>query len=294
MQPEEREKQRAASVSLAYNVALTLLKIIAAVLTGSVSLLSEAAHSGTDVVSSAVSFVSVRAAAEPPDEDHPYGHGKIESLAGFGEAVSLLILMAYVAFESIQRLFLPHRFEHLDLGMGVMLISSLTAVLVSRYVSAVGKKTGSLALLSNAQHLNVDSWTSLGIFLGLGISKITGWIYTDSVVGLIMAAYILKGAWKMTVVGFEQLIDRRLSDTELAVVTAVLTAESEIISFHRLRSRLSGSMRYIDFHVVVPRDWTVVQAHEVADRIEEEIEIALAPAQVVVHVDPFDPAKVKA
>ncbi|MGV3617488.1 MAG: cation diffusion facilitator family transporter [Fimbriimonas sp.] len=288
---KERQKRRAATVSLAYNASLTAIKLVAAAITGSVSLLSEGVHSATDVVASTFSLISVRAAALPPDEEHPYGHGKIESVAGFGEAILLLGIVAYIVFEAVQRLIYGGGVQSLDVGLAVMAVSAVTSLFVARYVSKVGERTDSLALRSNGQHLMVDFWTSVGVLVALAITRATGWERADAVCALAFAAWIAYGAWGMVCEAFDQLIDRALPAEEMAAIAAIMDEERGCLSWHRLRARHSGSTHYVDVHVVVPREWSVVQAHDLADRLEKKIEARLAPAVAVIHVDPFDAHK---
>lgn len=284
-------KKRAASVSLAYNLAFTILKLVAAVMTGSVSLLSEGVHSATDVVSSTIALVSVRAAALPPDDEHPYGHGKIESLAGFGESILLILIVLYIFFESIQRFIRPASIERLDFGIWVMVASTITSLLVARYVGGVAKQTDSMALRANGQHLMIDFVTSLAVLVALGVTRVTGWAYVDAIFAILFALWLGFGAWTLSREAFHQLIDRKIAPEEIAQIEIVLQAEPEVLSYHRLRTRHSGNEHFVDLHVVVPNDWSVVQAHALADRLEKEIEARLTPAHVVIHVDPYDPQK---
>lgn len=287
----QAEKRRAAGASLGFNLLSTAFKLIAAVLTGSVALLSEAVHSMTDVVASSIAYVSVRVAAAPPDEEHPYGHGKVESLAGFAESILLLIIVVYIVFESIRKLISGGGVERLGFGMIVMGASALGAVVVGLYVTSVGRKSGSLALQSNGQHLRVDAVTSLGVLVALAVTALTGWKQADSVVAILLAAWIGFSAWLLAKQAFDQLIDRRLPDEEVTTIRAIVAKHDGILGCHRLRSRLSGSQRYIDMHIVVPNQLTVVEAHELADQLEKHISEALEPAQVVIHVDPYDESK---
>lgn len=285
------QKRRAASASLVFNLLSTAFKLVAAVLTGSVALLSEAVHSMTDVVASAIAFVSVKAAAAPPDEEHPYGHGKIESLAGFGESVLLLMIVIYIVVEAIQRLIRHTGVDQISFGMAVMAASAVGSVVVGIYVTGVGRRTGSLALQSNGQHLRVDAVTSVGVLVALAVTATTGWKQADAVVALLLAVWIGFGAWMLARLAFDQLIDRRLPDSEVKTIKGIVSNYEGILSCHRLRSRLSGNERYIDMHIVVPNQLTVVEAHDLADRLEKRISSELAPAQVVIHVDPYDEAK---
>lgn len=288
-----RLRQRAAGVSLIYNVLFTLAKIVAAVWTGSISLLSEAIHSGTDVVASFIAFVSVRAAAAPPDEEHPYGHGKIESLAGFGESILLFLMVFYLIGEGIHRLISGVELHQLEVGLGVITLSTVTSLLTARYVLSVAKRTHSMALLSNGQHLLVDFYTSAGVLVALLLVHSTGWTLIDPLLAIGIALWLARGAWKLSKMAFHQLIDRRLPIEELDTIAGILNSDPRVISYHRLRTRRSGYMRYVDLHLVVPNDWSVQQAHAVADELEKKIEHALAPAQAVIHVDPYDPAKIR-
>lgn len=285
----ESRKRRAASLSLVFNLLSTIVKIVAAILTGSVSLLSEATHSFTDVFASTMAYGSVRAGSAPPDEEHPYGHGKIESLAGFAESILLFGVVVYVVFEAITRLVYPQPIARLDLGMAVMAVSAVGAFLASRYVGRIGREAHSLALESNSQHLMVDAVTSLGVLVGLFVVSTTGLPWADSIIALVFAVWMAYGAWKLAYRAFHDLIDVRLTDPEVAQVRAILDADPSVLGYHRLRTRRAGSVRYVDLHLVAPREWSLVQAHDLADRLEKQIAANLAPANVVIHVDPYDP-----
>ena len=281
-------KSKAAVLSVAYNVVSTLLKVVGAILTHSVSLTSEAVHSAADVVASLLAYFSVKAAAVPADDDHPYGHGKIESLAGFAESIFLLLTMIFIGNESIHRLVKPVGVEKIDVGLGIMLLSAVTSLAIGLHVQKTGRKTRSLALQSNGQHLLVDCVTSVGVLTALLITRLTGWQSADPILALVLALWIGVNAIRLCHKAYQQLIDQRLPIEEIAELRAHLDANPEIISYHRLRTRLSGSTRHIDVHIVVPNDWSVVEAHRVADAIEKSVAQTFPPAEVVVHVDPFD------
>lgn len=287
----ERTKRYATTLSLSYNILATAVKLVVAFLTGSMSLLSEAIHSATDIVASFFAYIGVRVASTPPDERHPYGHGKVETLAGFGESILLFLIVLYLMGEGVRRLIVGSELEHLQLGLGAMALSAVSSLLVGQYVWRAGKRTGSLALLSNGQHLMVDFWTSVGVLIALGLIWLTGWTVIDPLLAIGIALWLLRGAWRLMNSAFHELIDQSLPAEEIARVDALVRAEPGVISYHRLRTRRSGTMRYIDLHIVVPADWSLRQAHEVADRLEKRIEQELAPAHAVIHVDPYDPAR---
>lgn len=264
-------------------------------ITGSVSLLSEAVHSATDLVSSALAFVSVRVAAVPPDEEHPFGHGKIESLTGFGEAIMIFLIVIYIVMEAAQRLVSGHILATAPLNFGLIIMgaSALGSLGVSIYIRSVAKRTSSTALYVNSQHLRIDFITSLGVFAGLAITKITQWPYADPLLAILLAVWMCMGAIQLCLRAFHELIDVRLPPGEIERIKRLIEEYGDVISYHRLRTRRSGSVRNIDFHIVVPSEWSVVQAHALADALEKRIRTELQPADVVIHVDPYDPIRVE-
>lgn len=288
---EELWKRRAATLSLVYNLLAAGVKLVAALVTGSVSLLSEALHSATDVVASFFAYLGVRIGAAPPDEQHPYGHGKVETLAGLGESVLLLLIIGYLLFEGVRRLIVGSELEQLEWGVGVMALSAATSLLVGQFVWRTGKRTRSLALMSNGQHLMIDFWTSLGVLVALGIIYFTGWVFIDALLAMGIALWLMRGAWQLASRAFHELIDQCLPPEELAQIDAILRSEPSLLNYHDLRTRRAGATRYIEVHIVLPNDWSLQQAHDVADALERRIEQALPPAEVTIHVDPYDPAR---
>lgn len=287
----DSKKQRLAAWLLAANAVLTAVKLVAAVLTGAVSMLSEAVHSAADIFASLMAYLGIRAAAVPPDEDHPYGHGKIESLAGFGESIMVFGMAGYVAFESIHRLITPQKIEAVGVGVVVMGVSVVVAFIASAIAKRVGTETHSLALLSNSNHWLLDAVTSVAVLVGLIAYSITGAVWVDPVLGLALSIWMTLGAIKLTRIAFHELIDTVLPESEISQIKEMILATPGVLGYHRLRTRRSGELRHIDFHVVVPAEWSVVQAHDTADILEKRIETALKPAKAVIHVDPYDEHK---
>ncbi len=287
----ERLKRKAATASLAFNLASAILKTIGAVLTGSVALLSEAMHSTIDVAASLIAFVSVRVSAVPPDEEHPYGHGKVESLTAFAEAVLLLGIVVFIFIEAVHRLVVGGTVQKLDLAVGLMALSTVGSLATATYVTKVAKKTRSLSLESNGQHLFVDFWTSLGVLVALAAAWLTGLTNVDALFALFVSIWLGHQAFRMATRSFHEIIDRRLPDDEIEIIRDLLDNAPGLLSYHRLRTRLSGMTRYVDLHIVVPNEWSLVEAHDLADDLEKRIDDALHPAIVVIHVDPFDAGK---
>jgi cation diffusion facilitator family transporter len=286
MDSRDQRAQSAAQLSLAYNILQTVLKLIGAVLTGSVSLLSEGLHSLSDVLSSFISFVSVRASSAPPDEDHPYGHGKIDTLAGLSEAIVLFLFAIYTAVISTAKFFKQPEVIKVDVGLYIVLACTILGAMIMAFIRKAAKETGSFALLSNVQHLTVDMITSVGVLVALLVTKFSGWHYADPLFGLLLSIWLGISSIKMVHRAYNEVIDHKIDPFELDKIREILANEPELISYHKLRTRHSGNWHFIDVHIVVPRVWSVVQGHELADRIEKAIESELTPAVCTIHVDP--------
>jgi cation diffusion facilitator family transporter len=285
---EARDKvaQSAARLSLFYNVFQTVLKLIGAFLTGSVSLLSEGLHSLSDVLSSFISFVSVKASSAPPDEEHPYGHGKIDTLAGLSEAIVLFLFAVYTSVISIEKFFKKPEVVKVDIGLYLVVFCTILGGLIMTTIRKAAKESGSFALKSNVQHLAVDMLTSIGVLAALLVTKFSSWHYADPLFGLLLSIWLGFSSVRMIHRAFDEVIDKRIDPAELEAIKELMAKEPDLISFHKLRTRHSGNWHYVDVHIVVPRDWSVVQGHELADRIENAIEAELTPAICTIHVDP--------
>ena len=286
-----RDKMRAASVSLGTNALLTALKAAGAALTGSVGLLSEAVHSGADLVSSTLVLASVHVAAAPPDEDHPYGHAKVENISGLAEAAVLGLLGIYVIAQGVEHLWRHVALERVNVGLEIAAACAVLSGIAGFYIQLVGKRTRSAALRANGLHLLSDLATSAGVAIALLTVKLTNIQWADGAIGLVLGTWLVFSAFRVGYEAFQQLIDRRLPDADVTRIRTIVEAEASLISYHRLRTRLSGNLRYIDFHVVVPNTWSVVEAHQVVDGLERNLREELTPAVIVIHVDPFDPEK---
>ncbi len=295
LRPTSR-KARAASLSVGSNTALVIGKLVVGIATGSVSIIAEAIHSGIDLIAALIAWVSVRIADRPADRDHPYGHGKAESISGAVEAALIVLAAFWIIIEAAHRLHVIWMHEATvsqpGLGVLVMGISVVVNILVSRYLFRVAHEEDSLALEADAHHLSTDVMTSVGVMVGLFAVMLTGWQIIDPIVALIVALFIGKIGLELSLTAGAQLMDRRLPSSELAQVRSILDACPEIHSWHNLRTRKAGSHREVDLHLVFPAEISLVNAHVIADRLEKQIAQALAPAQVVVHMDPYDPDKI--
>lgn len=279
-------KSLAAGLSIASNSILVVVKLVFGLLSGSVSIVSEAAHSGIDLFAAVIAFFSVRMCHKPADREHPFGHGKIENLSGAIEAFLILLVAIFIIHESIDKLRHAHAIEMTEWGLAVMAISILANTIVSRFLFKVAKETDSIALEADAYHLSTDVWTSAGVFVGLAIIKLTGWHIVDPLVAIAVALMIIQVAFSLTLRATGPLLDTKLPDKELGEIRDMVMSHPHIVGYHKLRTRKSGPYREIDYHLIVPGDISVEEAHEIAERIEDEMRRRYPGTHVVTHIEP--------
>jgi cation diffusion facilitator family transporter len=284
----QTRKTRAAAFSIASNVTLVILKVVIGIFTGSVSIISEAIHSANDLLAAIIAYASVRISDRPPDKEHPFGHGKAESISGAIEAGLIIVAAIWIMVEAVKRLMSGREVEHIGWGAAVMLVSVILNTLVSRYLFKVAKSEDSLALEADAQHLATDVYTSLGVAIGLVIVWITDWHFIDPLAAMAVALLIGHIGWKLTVNASKHLMDHGLPLEEVRQIEQIVNGESRVQSWHDLRTRKSGSQRHVDLHIVLRSDSTLMEAHEVADDLEKRIMGKLPQAHVVIHTDPYD------
>jgi cation diffusion facilitator family transporter len=281
-------KERAASLSVLSNACLVVMKVAVGLLTGSVSIISEAIHSANDLLAAAIALFSVRTSDKAADAEHPYGHGKIEGVSGAIEAALIVVAAVWIIYEAVQKILHGGEVEHLGAGTAVMVVSTVVNVFVSRHLFRVARAEGSLALEADAHHLSADVFTSLGVAAGLAIVWATGYAIVDPIVAVLVALFILRIGVTLSVDAVQHLLDRGLPAAEVGRIQAILSAEPAVLESHRLRTRKSGSVRHVDVHVVLRGDVPLAQAHDVAHRLEAAIQQELAPALAVIHLDPAE------
>jgi len=276
----------AAGLSVASNTALVIIKLVVGVMTGSVSIISEAAHSALDLFAALIAFFSVRESGRPADKEHPYGHGKIENLSGAVEAMLILLAAMFILHEAIDKLKYPQEVKNPVLGLYVIGISVVINILVSKHLFRVAERTDSIALEADAHHLSTDVWTSIGVFVGLGLIKITGWHILDPLVAIAVALMIIRVAFSLTWKAAAPLLDTQLPDEEIGELGEIVMNTPGVRSYHKLRTRKAGPYRQVDFHLIVPAGMPVHEAHAIAERIERDIRDRFPDAYVVTHIEP--------
>ena len=286
---EERDRKRigAAGFSLASAVTLAVVKFAVGVLSGSLGVLSSAFDSLADVFMSAVNFLSIRKSAEPPDKSHPYGHGKVETLATVFQAAVIAGTGIWVVAEGIRRLVGKRVPESADAGIAVMAAALVASWFVSRRIRKAGEETGSSALVADSLHFATDVYTNAGILASLVVYRFTGWKWLDPGVALVVGVYIVVVAGKLLLPAIDDLMDRGLPEATVEMVKQIIEGHRPmLVDFHDLRTRRAGSEKHVDFHVVVCREYKLEDAHRVADHLEKEVRLALGNVHVVTHVDP--------
>jgi cation diffusion facilitator family transporter len=287
--PQRQRKMRAAALSIVSNALLVALKLVVGYTSGSVSVLSEAAHSATDLIASAIAFFSVRASDTPPDEEHPYGHGKIESISGLAEAVLIFAAAGYILYEIVEKFRSPAEGHphSVDAGLAVMGISALANFLISRYLVRVARETDSMALHADAEHLRADVLTSLGVLVGLALVRFTGIRWFDPIAALVVVLLILRSAYRLAHEALQPLLDSRLPDAEVATIRQILEEDPRVLGYHKLRTRKSGSQRHADVHVQIEDNSTLLQSHDLAEELEDRIRERLPAIYVNIHMEPY-------
>ena len=286
MQTDNDLKRSTARLSVISNTLLVLGKLLIGLYTGAVSIISEAAHSGVDLIAALIAWYAVRKATKPPDAEHAYGHGKVENLSGAIEAMLIVGAALFIIVEAVDKFKSLQLPGFLEYGMGIMLISIILNYWVSQRLFRVAKKTESHALEADALHLRADIWTSAGVLLGLAAIKLTGMVWLDPAIAIVVACIVFKAGYTMTKKSVYELTDVALPEEEENIIREIVNSQPQVITFHQLRTRRSGSYRLIDMHVILNKNMHIDKAHEICDQIEAEIKERLGRCDVVIHIEP--------
>jgi len=264
-------KENAAKLSIVAVSFLIAMKVVASIFTGSISIRADAIHSAIDLVGAMVGFIGIKIAGRPPDRQHPFGHGKAENVAGVVIAALIFIAAGTIAYQAITRLISGATLELVTVGIYVTAAAIVINLAVSWYT------------------MLADVLSSGAVLVGLILVRLTGVALLDPIVALLVAVLIFRTAFLTMRKSFGGLLDTRLPRAEERKIIACLGKHGgQLVSFHKIRTRKAGSQRYIDFHLVVPKDVSVEKAHRLCDELEQEIEASLFSASVTIHVEPCD------
>jgi cation diffusion facilitator family transporter len=288
------KKTRVATLSVVSNSILVLLKLTVGIVIGSVSIISEAIHSGVDLLAAVIALFSVRTSGLPADKQHPWGHGKIENVSGTIEALLIFLAAAWIIYEAIHKLITPTSVGETDLGILVMLISVVVNIYVSHTLFKVGKETDSVALMADAWHLRTDVYTSGGVMLGMTALFIDDLVklpfnlhWVDPVAAIAVALMIIKAALDLTKESAKDLLDAGLPPSEIELINGlVIMHKPQILGFHQLRTRKAGHVRFVEFHLMVDPNMTVEASHDITDDITLHISEHFPGTSVTIHVEP--------
>jgi cation diffusion facilitator family transporter len=290
-----QRKSAVARLSVISNSALVAGKLIVGIAIGSVSVISEAIHSGFDLVAAIIALLAVRAASRPPDRQHPYGHGKIENISGAIEATLIFGAAGWIIFEAVKKLMKHEGIENVGLGVAIMSISALANYFVSARLFKVARETESVALQADGWHLRTDVWTSIGVLCGLALIFLGGLLFPDvslwwidPVAAIAVALLIIKAAWVLTRHSIKDVLDESLPDEEVARIEYEIRICAGVRGVHDLKTRKSGMHRFVEFHLLVDSHMPTVESHRMTDDLSEKIEKMFPGANVNIHVEPFE------
>ena len=272
-----------ASVSVA--VILIVVKLIAWGRSDSVSLLATLVDSVLDAFASIINLVAVRHALTPADKEHRFGHGKAEALAGLSQSLFIAGSSLFLLLEAAQKLFNPTEIKHAFAGIVVMIISIVATLLLVSFQHYVIRKTKSVAISADALHYKSDILMNIAVIMALWLATI-GLNIFDPIIGGIIACYILYRVWSIVSISLDQLMDRELNDDVRADIKQVVLAHPQAQGMHDLRTRHSGTMTFIQFHLEIEDDLTLLQAHNVSDEIEFELLKTYPGSEIIIHIDP--------
>lgn len=284
-----KEKKIAAVLSIVSNSSLILLKLFAGIISGSISIISEAIHSGSDLFASIITFFSVSESLKPADKEHQFGHGKYEDFTSFIEGFLIILAAFYIVFESVKKILCKINCEiDTNIGLVVMFISVAVNFFVSVYLFKIAKKTNSTALYADGEHLRTDIYSSLAVFIGLLCVKLTGNIIYDPIIAIIVAIIIFMAGYKICETAKNSLLDVSLSEEENIQIKEIVDKyiKNGVIALKNLRTRKAGLKKNIEITLIVEKNMHISTSHKLCDEIEAKIESVLQNTDISIHLEP--------
>ena len=285
----ECQKKFAAGLSIFSNSAIILLKLIVGIISGSVSIISEAIHSMSDFLASVLTFFSVIKSAEPADKKHPFGHGKYEDMSGFIEGGLIIFASIFIIYGALKKI-LTNSYSSVDtnLGLYVMGVSVVVNFIVSSILFKVAERSGSISLYADAQHLRTDIFSSLGVFLGLLLIQLTGIYLLDPIIAIIVALIIFKTGFSISKSTMDNLLDCSLPEEDINSIEQIIESYKTqgVLSFKDLKARRLGPQKSIEVTLVFPKDMTILHCHNVCDLIEHSLAQQFGDISASIHLEP--------
>lgn len=284
-----KEKKLAAVLSIVSNLLLIILKFIAGVISGSIGIISEAIHSGSDLLASIITFFSVSESSKPADKDHQFGHGKYEDFTSFLEGILIILAAFYIIYEALKKIIFSLEIEvDANIGVFVMFFSVLANLFVSTYLFKTARKTGSTALYADGEHLRTDIYSSLAVLIGLILVKVTGNHIFDPLIAIAVAVIIFIAGYKICEEAAKSLLDTALDEDENILIKEIVEKhfDENIVSLKSLRTRKAGLKKNIEIILIVEKTMQILDSHNLCDEIESKIEEKLQNTDISIHLEP--------
>jgi cation diffusion facilitator family transporter len=285
-----RSARSYAFLSIAAAAMTIALKFGAYQVTGSVGLLSDAIESVVNLVAALVALWALTFAAQPPDAEHTFGHSKAEYFSSATEGVLIIVAAIAIITEAWGKIQHPEPLAQLNVGLGLSLVATVINGIVALILLKAGRRLHSITLRADAHHLLTDVWTSVGVVIAIFMVQATGWLVLDPIIAVIVAVNIVWAGYRLLKETGSGLLDTSLPDSEQKIIDSILSEyKAQKIEFHALRTRMAGSRRFVNFHILVPGAWTVQQGHDLAEAIELAIIQALPiGTNVITHLEPLE------
>lgn len=281
--------KRYAWLSIAAAIATILLKGVAWWLTGSVGLLSDALESFVNLAGALMALAMLSLAAAPADDKHAYGHGKAEYFSSAFEGFLILLAAVSIAYTAIDRFLHPQEIEAVGVGLLVSIVASLINFFAALELLKAGRAYNSITLEADAKHLMTDVWTSVGVIIGVGLVWLSGWLWLDPLIALLVAANIVWTGWHLMSRSASGLMDESIPKEQIASIEAILDKyRQQGLDFHALRTRQAGRQAFISLHVLVPGEWSVQRGHDLVEQIEADIRAVVPFSHLTTHLEPIE------
>ena len=285
-----KKKKLAAGLSIVSNITLTALKIAAGVVSGSISIISEAIHSLSDFMASILTFFSVMKSSQPADSDHPYGHGRYEDMAGFIEGILIIGASFFIIFESARKIIFGVNMDaENNLGITVMFVAVIMNIIVSSILFKTAKDSNSVSLYADGEHLRTDVYSSLGVFAGLLMIKITGYTLLDPIIAILVAVFIYRTGYTISKKTLQNLLDHSLPKDDIEKIKTVLKQFSETTKLKKnsIKTRQVGPTTDLDMVLQFPEYTSICECHKICDKIEKEIQAIYPQCSISIHAEPL-------
>jgi cation diffusion facilitator family transporter len=286
---------KTARLSVFSNISLTLGKLFVGICVGSISIISEAVHSLIDLVASLMAYFAVKESSKPEDKQHPYGYGKFENVSGTIEAFLIFIAAIYIVYEALYHLLNPSKIRMPVVGVLVMLFSAGVNFFISKKLFVAAKEVDSVAIEADAWHLRTDVYTSLGVMLALFVITVCDFFYPkiniywlDSIAAIFVASIIIKTAYNLIIKSSKDLFDVSLPEDEVKFIEGIIHSNTYISGYHALKTRKAGNKRFIEFHILVRPQMSVLQSHDITRQMKLQISEKFENTSVTIHVEPCD------